>query len=495
MNSTKILSLSGISKSYAGTHALDDVSFDLFAGEVHCLVGENGAGKSTLIKILSGAETPDEGEIVLFDRRYSSFTPSESLKHGISTIYQDVDLVTSLTVADNIFLGDETRTRLGFVDVKRQVKAAQALMERLSIDIEPGSLVQELSPAKRQTLQIVKALHRDAKILIMDEPTASLGKEESVALMRLIGALVARGMGIIYISHHLDEVFEVGSRITVLKDGRKVAHYSGRESRPEQIVNDMVGRDAALFFTKDKVPIGEVVLQVQNFGRGNLVQDVSFDVREGEIFGIGGLVGSGRSELVKLLFGADRRDSGVLILHGVDVTPTSPRQAIANGICLVAEDRKEDALFMSRPVLENITVVRNEQHLFLDGERPAAQQQVDGMRISLANVMQEVSNLSGGNQQKTVIARWLLSKASVFIFDEPTKGVDIGAKAEIYRLMTNLAQQGKAIVMVSSDLPELLSMSDRIGIMRHGKMIAVVPREQETEQSLMNAFIGLSEVA
>lgn len=495
MTSERILRLQNISKSFAGTRALKDVSFDLAAGEVHCLVGENGAGKSTLIKILSGAETPDEGKIVLFDRAYPRFTPAEALHHGISTIYQDVDLVTTLTVADNIFLGHEIRTPFGMVDTHRQVDAARAIMERLSIDIEPRRLVEELSPAQRQTLQIVKALHREAKILIMDEPTASLGKEESVALMKLIGTLVDRGLGIIYISHHIDEVFEVGDRVTVLKDGRHVAHYARNESTPEQIVNDMVGRDAALFYTKEDVPIGDVVLEVRAYGRGTVVRDVSFDVREGEIFGIGGLVGSGRTELVKLMFGADRRDSGSLLLDGADVTPSSPRQAIANGICLIVEDRKEDALFLARPVLENIAVVRNERHLLLAGERSATESMIDELRISLASINQEVGSLSGGNQQKTVLGRWLLSDARVFIFDEPSKGVDIGAKAEIYRFMTDLARQGNAIVMVSSDLPELLSMSDRIGIMRNGRMVATLPRAQATEQGLMNAFIGLSEVA
>jgi ribose transport system ATP-binding protein len=496
METARILSLERITKSFSGTKALDDVSFDLLAGEVHCLVGENGAGKSTLIKILSGAEHPDDGQITVFGRSFRHLTPRDSLALGISTIYQDVDLVTTLSVADNIFLGHELLTPMRFVDSNAQVDAAASLLRRLAIDIEPRAIVEDLSPAKQQMLQIVKALHKDTRILVMDEPTSSLGHEESRALTQLVRTLAARGLGIIYISHHLEEVFELGDRITVLKDGRRVAGYDRDQVLPDQIVHAMVGREASLFYAKERVPIGDVIVEVRGMTRGEVVRDVSFDVRRGEVFGIGGLVGSGRSELLRLLFGADMRDAGRLLIDGVDATPSSPRAAIDRGICLISEDRMGDNLFPARPVVENVAVVRNERGgAWLRGERPEVGRLVEALRISLRTVQQEVGSLSGGNQQKSVLARWLLSGARLFLFDEPTKGVDVGAKSDIYGLLTDLARAGKTVIMVSSDLPELLSMSDRIGVMRAGRMIATVAREEADEALLMNLFLGMQEAA
>ena len=491
----RILALNHISKNFSGTQALDDVTFELSAGEVHCLVGENGAGKSTLIKILSGAEKPDRGEIILYGQKHDHLDPRESIRLGITTIYQDVDLVNTLSVADNIFLGGELKNKYGFVDSRQQEEAAGTLMDRLNIKIEPHRLVESLSPAQKQTLQIVKALHREARIIIMDEPTASLGQEETVALMALARALAAKGMGIIYISHYLNEVFEVGDRITVLKDGKKISTYPKEACTIDRIVRDMVGREAALFYHKEKAAIGEVALKVENYRRGSIVKNVSFEVRRGEIFGIGGMVGSGRTELANLIFGVDRKEGGQLFLNGARLNIETPRQAIEQGFCMIREDRQEEGLFLIRPVKENIGIVDNEQNglvLKLKREVKAVSHMADRLRIHLASLDQDVSNLSGGNQQKSVLARWLLTEASVYIFDEPTRGVDIGAKEEIYKLMTELARQGKSIIMISSDMPELLSMSDRIGIMRNGEMVKIIPAEAATEEKLLKEFLGLS---
>jgi ribose transport system ATP-binding protein len=494
MRGDRILELVDVTKDYTGTRALDRVCFDLRGGEVHCLVGENGAGKSTLIKILSGAVRPTSGRILLSGTAYARLGPKESIALGISTIYQDVDLIDTLSVSDNIYLGDEIVTRAGLVDGKTQGKNAAALLERLNIQIPVRTLVKDLSPAQKQMLQLAKALHREARIIIMDEPTSSLGHEETRALMDLVRQAVATGeVGVIYISHFLEEVFSIGDRVTVLKDGKNVAVHEKGEFVPGTIIREMVGREASLFYQREAAEIGAPALEVQGFTRGTAVQEVSFSVREGEIFGIGGLVGSGRTELANLLFGIDKRDAGKLILKGRDITSRSPRGAIANGIGMIVENRQEDGLFLLRPVRENIAVVQTEKAgLFIAGrsEKASVGDMIKRFTIA-ATAAQEVRELSGGNQQKTIMGRWLLSEASIYIFDEPTKGVDIGAKQQIYRFMTELARKGKLIIMISSDMPELLSMSDRIGIMRDGRMVNIVPAKDVTETDLLREFLGI----
>jgi ribose transport system ATP-binding protein len=496
MAAEKLLELVGITKDYAGTRALDGVSFDLDAGEVHCLVGENGAGKSTLIKILSGAVKPTSGRITILGGQYTHLAPRDSIALGISTIYQDFNLVSTLTVADNVFLGDEIMTPYGFVDRSRQLRKAGELLERLSIRIEPRELVGNLSPAQKQMLQLAKALHRDTRIIIMDEPTSSLGHEEAQALMRLVRSVVGTGgVGIIYISHFLKEVFEIGDRITVLKDGRRIGTHDRAAFDAEQVIREMVGRDAKMFYQKERTQIGDPILSAEDFSWGDAVRHVSFQVRQGEVFGIGGLVGSGRTELANLLFGAARADSGRLLLRGRDITAATPRQAIANGVSMICENRQEDGLFLLRPIRENIAVAKTERSGAVIRRR-AEMSLVRGMmeRFSIAaSPVQQVRELSGGNQQKAIMSRWLLVDAEVYIFDEPTKGVDIGAKEEIYAFMSELARRGKAIIMISSDMPELLSMSDRIGIMRGGEMVKVIEAGDAEEAGLLKEFLGISE--
>lgn len=493
----EILAIHDLSRKFGDTVALDRVDFDLRAGEVHCLVGENGAGKSTLIKILSGAERPDDGSITAFGKQYSRLTPQQSLEAGIATIYQDVELVSSLTVADNIFIGRELRTRWGFIDSAAQNRKTGELLESMNIDLPPTALAEALSPAQQQMLQIVKALYRNATILILDEPTASLGIEEARALLKVIKNLTAQNRGIIYISHFLREIFEIGDRVTVLKDGRVTGTLEVRQTDMAAITKRMIGRERNLFFSREEIETGEVVLQVRNLTRRGHFKQVTFELRRGEILGFGGVVGSGRSALMNVLFGADRRTAGEILLNGRNFNPGMPIEAIATGVAMIPEDRKALGLFDLRSLLENIAIVHNELNMPMLNhalESRSVEKLVDRLHIVSAGIQQRVGSLSGGNQQKAILARWLLSSATVFIFDEPTKGVDIGAKEVIYKLMVELAKGGKSILMVSSDMPELISMSDRIAIMRNGELISILQAKSTTERELLGYFLELDEV-
>ncbi|NSW76016.1 MAG: sugar ABC transporter ATP-binding protein [Candidatus Atribacteria bacterium] len=491
-----IVSLRDVTKIYGHHKALDGVSFDLRRGEVHCLVGENGAGKSTLIKILSGAIAPDRGEICIAGQCFRFLTPRQAIELGVSTVYQDAELVDSLTVADNVFLGNEQSARLSFVvDKKVQLERAREIIATLRLPLEPATLVENLSASQRQMLQITKALYREARVIIMDEPTSSLGLEEKEALMRIIRTLRERGIGIIYISHYLEEIFEIGDRVTVLKDGSSMGTYRIQDVTLEEVVRKMVGRDASAFFHRRAVPLGEVQFEVRGLTRKGLVDDVSFSVREGEIFGIGGLVGSGRSELVNLIFGSIPLDGGEVRLRGKKCLIRSPREAIRHGIALIPEDRRKLAMLLGRNLVENASLVHND--LFRGmvvrhrEEVALTRDIIQKLAVATQSETQLIEELSGGNQQKMVIGRWLPDTYSVYIFDEPTKGVDIGAKERIYELMVELAEKGKSIIMISSSMPELLSMSDRIGIMRAGRMVDIVESRSVTEEDLIRAFIGV----
>ena len=492
-----VLQVSGLTKSFGAQRpALSDVSFELRAGEALCLVGENGAGKSTLIKILSGALVPDAGTVTIGGSAHAALTPRQAMALGVATIYQDVELIESLSVADNIFLGAERPGRAPFtVDAGGQERAARELLDLLHIDIDERALVEELSAAQKQNLQIVKALHREARILILDEPTSSLGLEEKRSLMRLVGELKGRGLAVIYISHYLEEVFEVGDAILVLKDGEHVGTWPRAEVDVDFVVRKMVGREASAFFRRERVPIGAPRLSVRGLSWGRAVREVSFEVRAGEVFGLGGLVGSGRTELVSLLFGAERPEAGEVWLDGERLQVAGPKDAIRHGLAFITEDRKRLAMLGPRSLAENVTLVHHEragrQLLDLGEERRLTAGMVQRLRIAADGVEQPIESLSGGNQQKAIIARWLLSGATLFVFDEPTKGVDVGAKEEIYRLMVELARAGKSVLMVSSDMPELLSMSDRIGVMRKGRLVKVVENQGVSEQDLIQEFIGL----
>ena len=486
------LSLSGIVKTYGRAEVLHGVSIDVHAGEVHCLVGENGAGKSTLLGVLSGAVRPDRGEINVFGTTYARLHPRQAIALGISSIYQDADLVGSLSVADNVFLGMEI-TRAGRLDRTEQHRRTREVVESLNLDLDPSAIVSELAPADRQLVQIVKALHHHPRVMVMDEPTASLGRAQKDRLLDLVRQLAAGGLAVLYVSHHLEEVLTVADRVTVLKDGSWVATHARAECSTDLLVREMVGRSSEAFFSRHTSVRPEVLLRVVDYSGPRVPGPISFEVHRGEVLGFGGIVGSGRTDLAMLLFGAVPRTSGRLYLDGVEVTPRSPAQAIERGICLITEDRQGQGLFGHRPVRENIAIVRGElAGPLIRHEAPLVRQMVDKLRIVAASLDSEAGSLSGGNQQKTVIARWLAVDADVFILDEPTKGVDVGARQEIYGLITELANRGKAVVMISSDLPELISLSDRIAVMRQGRLVTVIGSAEATEQSLMKEFLGVA---
>ena len=491
----QILELKNINKSFAGIQVLHNVNLTLSAGQTVCLVGENGAGKSTLIKILSGAEKPDSGSITLFGHTWPSLLPAQAMELGIATIYQDVDLVDTLSVADNIFQGAEIRKNGIFIDRKKQEEKAEEILRELNMSIQPDVLVETLSPGQKQNLQIAKALHKRAKILIMDEPTASLGEDETKALMELIDRLKQSGIGIIYISHYMDEIFRVGDRVNVLKDGYSVSERDIREVTEETLIREMVGRDASGYYRKGSFSTGDRALEIRGYTRGSLVKNVSLTVSHGEVLGLGGLVGAGRTELVRMLFGADPKEKGQMFLNGKEITPKNPKDAIKKGICFVSEDRKGEGLFLERSVKENISVAKNEERFFLNlsKERTLVDQSIERLSIKVFGREHEAGKLSGGNQQKVVISRWLAMDGEIYIFDEPSKGVDVGAREEIYRLMEELVRKGKIVIMVSSTMPELISMSDRIAVMKDGEVRAVVPAGEIQEDALLKLYMGLGE--
>jgi ribose transport system ATP-binding protein len=490
----KLLELKNISKSYAGITVLDNIGVELEKGEVLCLVGENGAGKSTMIKIMAGVIAPDRGgSITVFGSSYDRLYPRQAKNLGIAAIYQDIDLVDNLTVADNIFLGSELKKKNGFIDTKTQEKLSNELLDKLKINKTRGEMMlSDLSTAQKQCVQIIKALKDEAKLLILDEPTASLGDEETKTLLELITTLAKGGMGIIYISHYIDELFKIGSRLLILKDGRMAGIKKVSETNAEEVIHAMIGRDASSFYSREYFSPGEGILEVRNFSQKKTVHDVSFTIRQGEVFGLGGLVGAGRTELVRMIYGCDKNRYGTVILNGNDITPKSPKDAIKKGIFMIFEDRKRDGLFSLRSVKENITISTNEKKEFIDLKKEIRMvgNSVKTFGIKLSGQETEVVNLSGGNQQKTLIARCVLDPGTVYIFDEPTKGVDIGAKEEIYKHILDLAKEGKYIIIVSSDMPELISMSDRIGIMREGRLVDIVQAKNTTEGELMRKYLG-----
>lgn len=488
-----LLELRDISKSYSGVTVLQGVHVDLSAGEVLCFVGENGAGKSTLIKIISGAITPDSGSLTLFGETYESLHPRQAIDLGIATIYQEIDMVDNLTVADNIFLGAELKTRFGVIDRKEQEWQADALLKKMKIEkIRGKDLLSDLSTAQKQCVQIARALRNKAKILILDEPTASLGDKETKILLGIVKELAVQGLGIIYISHYIEELFEIGNKLLVLKDGKQIVVRKSEETNPEQIIHDMIGRDTSSFYSREYFPYGESVLSVRNYSDGKLVEDISFDMKAGEVFGLGGLVGAGRTELVRMMYGADKKISGSLLIDNKEITPKNPKDAIKKGVFMISEDRKGEGLLSLRSVKENIMITHNEntQIINLNKEAKQVEESIETFEIKTPGQSAEVSNLSGGNQQKTIIARCAIDYGELYIFDEPTKGVDVGAKEEIYKHILKLAKDGKFVIIISSDMPELLSMSDRIGIMCEGKLVDIVETKETSEDELMKKYLG-----
>lgn len=483
----KTLSLNRITKIFPGVVALDDVSMSFQEGEVHALLGENGAGKSTLIKIVSGALEPDSGTIEFGDgNAYSRLTPHLAKSLGVETIYQEFNLIGCLSAAENIFLGE----RFGrFVDLKAMERKAQAIFQELGIEIDPKADVDTLPSSKQQFVEIAKAVSRNARILIMDEPTAPLSVAEVDRLFELIGRLKGKGITIVYISHRMEELFAITDRVSVMRDGKYIATRDTRSASRAELINLMVGRELKEQFPVRSVRPGEVALELRALcGNGDV--DVSLSVRKGEILGMAGLVGSGRTELARLVYGADRADSGVILVKGIERRVDSPARAIEYGIGLIPEDRKQQGCVLGISIRENISLSslrRLSRLLVIDGkrEKALAAKFYERLRIRSPSIERPVESLSGGNQQKVVIAKTLASNSEVLVFDEPTRGIDVGAKQEIYALMNELASQGHAILMISSEMEELIGMSDRIVVMNEGRLSGELARNEFDQRVIM----------
>ena len=496
-----ILEMRNISKSFGGVHALRDVSLECTPGTVHALVGENGAGKSTLIKILSGALSADSGEIFFKGELHRSFSTREALNRGISVIYQELALVSQMTVAENIFLGREPRNAFGLIDHSRIRSEAEALLSQLGLKIDLDTEVGDLSVAFQQMVEIAKALSKNADLIVMDEPSAILAGHELEQLFNIIQSLVNRGVSIIYISHRLEEVFRIADVVTVLKDGQLVETESIHELTRAELVKMMVGRTLEEVFPVSNNQPGKPVLIAENISTDTVLEQVSLDLRQGEIVGLAGMVGSGRTELARALFGADPLTSGSIKINGENAYLKNPSEAIKKKISLVPEDRKEQGLFTELPIRNNITMpilrkISQWGFLSRSKEQEIVDQSRNQLSIAMASGSQEVQYLSGGNQQKVVLAKWLQTRPEIIIMDEPTRGVDVGAKFEIYQLMRHLNQEGIGILMISSELTEILGLSDRILVMREGRIVAeLVPSETSEEQIIEYATTTVSKAA
>jgi rhamnose transport system ATP-binding protein len=491
-----LLEVRDIEKTFPGVRALSGVSFEVRAGEVHALLGENGAGKSTLIKIISGVYEPDGGSILIGGRETRFTSPEDAKRAGVATIYQELLLFPELTVAENIFLGQAPRAGMGRIDWRAMRARAEALLASLEIDdLAANQVVGALSVGNRQRVEILRALSHDARILIMDEPTAALTESDVTRLFDIVRRLRARGVGIVYISHRLDEIFAIGDRVTVLRDGAYVGARNVADTNASELVQMMVGRRIDNLFPKTTVPIGAPVLEARDIVRHPMTKSVSLTVRAGEIVGLAGLVGSGRSELAQTLFGITPAESGEIRLMGEGVTIRSAEGARSKGIAYVPEDRGVQGLVRPMSVLHNFSLAALgalSRAGFIDrgAERRMAEEGVQRFRVKTSSVEEIAGRLSGGNQQKIVLGKWLANNPKLLILDEPTRGIDVGAKAEIHRLMSELAGAGVAILMISSELPEVLGMSDRVLVMREGRFVAEFDRAHATSETVGAAMMG-----
>lgn len=493
----ELLRVENVVKKFPGVLALDHVSFELRRGEIHALVGENGAGKSTLMKILSGVYQPDEGVIHYKGRPIVLRNPHEAQKLGISIVYQEPNLMPHLTVAQNIFIGREP-LRFGYIDDRKMYRDAKEILARLHVDVDPSLPVYLLPLSKRQMIEIAKALSFQSEVLIMDEPTSALTESEVEELFKVIRHLRDQGVGIIYISHRLEELKHIADRVTVLRDGKYVGTYNYSEITLEELVSKMVGRTMENKFPpRTSAPTDRKILEVRNITRKGVLHDISFDLYEGEILGIAGLVGAGRTELARAIFGADPKDGGEIYLYGKKLEIRSPIDAIRAGIGYLPEDRKISGLVVEMLLSENVTMANTEGVANRAGvisplrERQVAEYFVKELSIRTPSVYQVVKNLSGGNQQKVVVAKWLFRNAKVLIFDEPTRGIDVGAKYAIHALIDKLARDGIGIIMISSELPEILGMTDRVLVLHEGRLAGVLRTKETNEEEILRYAAGL----
>lgn len=493
-----VLEMKQIKKSFSGVHALGGIDFSVRKGEVHALLGENGAGKSTLIKILGGIYHPDEGEIFIHGNRVAIEKVTQAQHLGIGIIHQEIVLVPHLSVAKNIYLGREPVTRFGVVDDNKMINEAQKMIKKLGLDIDVTHPIAELTIAQQQMVEIVKAISFNTEILVMDEPTSSLSDEEVDKLFETISTLKSHGVSIIYISHRMEELFRISDRITVIRDGLYVGTRDTINTNSKELVSMMVGRTLESFYTRDYNDIerAPVVLEVKKLTSKEVFKDVSFSVRKGEVLGFAGLVGAGRSEIMMSIFGCEpQRSSGTVLLNGREVNFTNSLQAIQSGIGFVPEDRKKQGLVLGNTVGYNITLASLRfimQGIAISKKKRQAtiDSYIDQLRIKTASPEAEVLSLSGGNQQKVVIAKWLATKPNLLILDEPTRGVDVGAKFEIYTIINKLAAEGIAIIFISSELPEIINMCDSVCVVRGGRLVKQIPKEKLSQEYIMHFAAG-----
>ena len=495
-----LLRMEGISKLFPGVVALDGVDLEVRPGTVHALTGENGAGKSTLMKVLIGMYQEDSGTITFEGKQVKIPDTKTGLGLGISMIHQELSYVPELTVAENIYLGREPRGKLGLVSHEQMSNDAKALFERWGIKINPNEQMKHLSVAQAQMVEIAKAISFDSRLIIMDEPTSAMTEHEVEHLYAMIAQLKDNGVSVIYITHKLDEVFKISDYVTVFRDGKLVKMLPAAELDRNKLITLMVGRELTHLFPKEHAEIGEVVLQVKNLNRGELVQDVSFELRRGEILGLAGLMGAGRTEVLETVFGIMKAESGEIVVDGKTRKITQPKDAIAANIGLLTEDRKQTGIMGVLSVRDNMIVAALPKYSpkgMLQPKRidDACEAQRKALAVKTPSLNQLIENLSGGNQQKVLISRWLLTLPEILMIDEPTRGVDVGAKSEIHRLMSMLAQQNKAILMVSSEMPEVLGMSDRILVMHEGRITGELSREDATQEKIMQLATGTTQEA
>lgn len=489
-----ILRMEKISKSFPGVQALDKVSFELRKGEVHALVGENGAGKTTLMNVLNGMVQKDTGEIMLHDREVALRTPFDARNEGVSFIHQELELVPNLTVKENIFLGQEPRKGLWrLIDWRSMEQQTADFLEKLGIRVDPNEEVSHLKIAEQQLVEVAKALHLQARIIVMDEPTSSLSDDDVKNLFRIIRDLKAQGFSVIYVSHVMDEIFEISDRITVLRGGQYIGTEITEQTSQEKIFQMIVGKEVEKRYLRETVQKADVVLQVKGLSTGNFVQDIHLELHKGELLGIAGLVGSGRTELLETLFGVNEMIAGEILVHGREVTINDPASAIESGFYYLSENRRDKGIFPTLNVTKNVGVSTMHQHLSAWGlknssERKVVTELVDRLNIKTPNLEQLVANLSGGNQQKVILARGLKSKPLIVMLNEPTRGIDIGAKVEIYRLLNRLKEEGLGIIMASSELPEIMGISDRIMVMSAGKVSGFFEGATATKHEILGAM-------
>jgi rhamnose transport system ATP-binding protein len=494
MTEQPILEMRAISKRFDATQALDNVSLKLYKGEVHALLGENGAGKSTLIKIMTGIHQPDTGEILLDGQSIHIGNSAQAQEHGIAAIYQEPLVFPDLNVAENIFISHQGRGTI--VNWRKMYRDAEAILKKLGVSLDVRKQARGLTLAAQQTVEIAKALSLKTRVLIMDEPTASLSAHEVEQLFRLVRNLRDQGVAILFISHRMDEVFEISDRITIFRDGEFISSTPAKEVTPQSAIRDMVGRDMESFFVKEEVPIKDMVLSVKNLSKQGVFSGISFDIRHGEVLGFAGLVGAGRTDVALALFGVAPADEGEIIFEGQSLKIQSPQQATQMGIAYVPEDRRQHGLVMPMAIAANISLPTLQRYLTRLGlikrweEDTVAETFRQKLTIRTESVRSPASKLSGGNQQKVVLSKWLNTQPKLLILDEPTRGIDVGAKAEVHHMINELAKQGLAILMISSDLPEVLAMSDRILVMREGQQMGIFSREEATQETIMTAAMG-----